>query len=233
MSDNALKTPLAVSLDALARGRSSDIDQLFGKELPCSITEIISSNLVKVKFEIEGPFTLPEVTIPVSSPHYDRIPYQVGDKGVARKIDYYQGGITKDGGGVADYAQRANLTNLQFTGVGQKEIPGGNGDLNARQMYGKNGVVLADQDADGNRHVTVTVTPEKIIIDLTNAVGAGKTVEIKGTNSITFDGDLRVKGNVIAGFGSTNKTLLNHTHAQGNDSHGDTEVETNSPTAGT
>lgn len=233
MSDNTQKTHLAVGLDGLARGRAVDFGQLLGKGIPVSITRIVSSNVVRVKFEIQGPFTLPEIDVPVSSPHYDRIPYQVGDKGVVRSIDFYQGGITGFGGGTADYAQRANLTNLQFTGIGQKEIPGGNGDLNARQIYGKNGVVLSDQDADGNKHVTVTVTPEKIVIDLTNAVGAGKTVEIKGTNTLTFDGDLRVKGNVIAGFGTTNKTLLNHTHSQPNDTDGDGEAETNSPTAGT
>lgn len=232
MSDNAQKTHLAVSLDALARGRAVDGDHMFGKELPCSITEIISSNLVKVKFEIKGPFTLPEIVIPVSSPHYGRVPHQVGDKGIARTIDYYQGGITKDGGGTADFTQRANLSNLQFTGVGQKEIPGGNGDLNAYQLYGKNGVVLSDQDAQGNKHTVLTILPDKIVVDLTNSTG-GKTLEIKGTTTLTFDGDLRVKGNITAGFGTTNKTLLNHTHAQGNDSHGDTEVETNSPTANT
>ena len=231
MSDNSQKTHLSIALDGLARGRSVDFGQLLGKGVPVSITKIISSNVVRVKFEIQGPYTLPEIDVPVNSPHYDRIPYQVGDKGLVRSIDYYQGGISGFGGGTADYAQRGNLTNLQFDGIGQKTIPGGDGDLNARQLYGKNGVVLRAQDAEGNKSSVVTIDKDKIVIDLSNS--PGKTVEIKGTTSITFDGDLRVKGNVIAGYGSSNKTLLNHTHSQPNDSHGDAEAETNPPTNNT
>jgi hypothetical protein len=229
VSDNAYKLSLAASLDAAARQRAADGDQLQGKGLPCKITKIISSNLVEVEFDIKGPFTLPRTKVPVSSPEYARIPYQVGDRGVAISLDYYQGGVSDLGGGTADYVQRANLTNLRFEGIGRKQLPG-NVDQNAHVLYGKNGVVLHDLDSDGNKHSVVTITPEKIIIDVSQS--SGKTVEIKGTTSVTFDGDLRVKGNITAGYGSTGVSLLNHTHAQPADSHGDTEQETIKPTAG-
>lgn len=185
--------------------------------------------MVEIEFDIKGPFLLPRTTIPVSSPKYARIPYQVGDRGVAVPLDFYQGGVSGLGGGTADFVQRGNLTNLRFEGIGHKELPG-NVDLNAHVLYGKNGVVLHDLDSDGNKHSVVTVTPEKITIDVSQS--SGKTVEIKGTTSITFDGDLRVKGNVIAGYGGDNVSVLNHTHMQPPDSGGDTEQPTLKPTTG-
>lgn len=229
MSDNSLKTPLTVSLDAAGRQRASDGDQMQGKGVPCKITKIISSNLVEVEFQIKGPFTLPRTQMPVSSEEYARVPHQVGDIGIAVPLDYYQGGISGLGGGVADYAQRGNLTNLRFQGIGRKDLKG-NVDRDAYTIYGKNGTVFMVMDDQGNKKGTITLDKDKLVIDMTHA--DVKTVEMKGTTDITFDGNLRVKGNITAGFGTSNVTLLNHTHAQGNDSHGDTEVETNPPTSG-
>lgn len=229
MSDNARRLHLPVSLDALARQRAADGDTLQGKGLPCHVVRIVSSNMVEIAFDIKGPYTLPNVTVPVASPEYARIPHQVGDRGIATPLDYYQGGVSGQGGGTADYTQRGNLTNLRFEGIGKTQLPG-NADLDAHVLYGKNGVVLHDLDADGNKHAVVTITPEKIVIDLTNSTS--KTVEIRGTTAITFDGDLRVKGNITAGYGNQNVTLLNHTHAQPADSHGDAEQETIKPTVG-
>lgn len=226
MSDNSLKTHLTVSLDAAARQRASDGDQMQGKGIPCKITKIISSNMVEVEFQIKGPFTLPKTKMPISSEEYARVPHQVGDVGIAVPLDYYQGGISGLGGGTADYAQRANLTNLRFQGIGRKDLKG-DVDKDAYNLYGKNGVVFFAMDAEGNKKTVITADKEKIVIDLTNS--DVKTVEIKGTTVITFDGELRVKGNVIAGYGSSNKTLLNHRHPQGDDSHGDSEVPTDPP----
>ena len=47
-----------------------------------------------------------------------------------------------------------------------------------------------------------------------------------------YAGDLKTSGNIIARVGASQVGLATHTHTQGNDSHGDTEVPTNAPTAG-
>ena len=235
MADNAQKTHLAIALDALARGRAVDADQLQGKAFPVEITEIVSSNMVKVKFLVQGgPWSLPEVTVPVDSPAYGRLPHQVGDKGIVSNIDFYQGGVSGLGGGTADYVQRGNLTNLRFMGIGNKTLPDGGGtvDLNAYCVYGKNGAVLFDMDSDGNVHSKIILTPDHLTIDLTNS--HSKTVTVVGTTTITFDGDLHVKGAIIAGFGTGDQVgLQTHRHTQPVDSHGDTEAETDPPVAGT
>jgi phage gp45-like len=62
---------------------------------------------------------------------------------------------------------------------------------------------------------------------------AGPTVNCAG-NPMTINGDLHVTGAVIAGYGGADQVgLQTHGHKQGNDSHGDTEVPTDAPTAGT
>ena len=53
-------------------------------------------------------------------------------------------------------------------------------------------------------------------------------------DKMTFSGDLQVVGDITARFGTGNDVGLGtHKHSQGNDSDGDSEVDTNAPTAGT
>jgi hypothetical protein len=71
---------------------------------------------------------------------------------------------------------------------------------------------------------------------------AGITIADKNGNVITLGPDgiditaarLTNSGAVIAGFGGADQvTVQDHVHAQGNDTHGDGEVPTDPPTAGT
>jgi phage gp45-like len=62
---------------------------------------------------------------------------------------------------------------------------------------------------------------------------AGPSINGAG-NPTLVTGDLHVTGAIIAGFGGVDQVgVQTHTHKQGNDSHGDTEVPTDAPTAGT
>jgi phage baseplate assembly protein V len=69
----------------------------------------------------------------------------------------------------------------------------------------------------------------------------GHQIEITTTGTVTVDaplmvltGDLHVQGEVIRGYGGPDSvTLGKHSHQQGSDTHGDGEVPTNAPTAGT
>ena len=79
------------------------------------------------------------------------------------------------------------------------------------------------------------VTQIKIVPGYTQILGnlqiSGAIQSITGS---TYAGNLQTTGNVIAGFGSGDQVgLQTHKHTQPNDSHGDTEQPTNSPTAGT
>ena len=63
--------------------------------------------------------------------------------------------------------------------------------------------------------------------------GNGINIVSPGTVAITSPA-VTANNDITAGFGGGDSvTLQNHTHAQGDDGHGDSEVETNKPTAGT
>lgn len=49
----------------------------------------------------------------------------------------------------------------------------------------------------------------------------------------SFTGQIQAAGEVTAKYSGSSVTLSGHKHKQGNDSHGDTEVDTDAPTAGT
>lgn len=119
MSDNHLKTPLAQSLQRFAHSRARDAIQLTGKSLPCSVTKVVSSGIVKVSFEVNAaPFTLPQVTVPIQYPKYIRYPITVGDLGLVIAADARLGGLTGLGSGVADLSTPANLAALSFVWLG-------------------------------------------------------------------------------------------------------------------
>lgn len=57
--------------------------------------------------------------------------------------------------------------------------------------------------------------------------------DITGSGGGTMTADLKTNGDVIAHFSGSSVGLATHTHAQGNDSDGDVEAETDAPTGGT
>ena len=66
MSSNDFKTPLAPALNRLAQQRADDAIQLQGKALPCSVVSR-QCQLVTVSFDVTGPFTIPNVTMPIAT----------------------------------------------------------------------------------------------------------------------------------------------------------------------
>lgn len=178
MADNSRKTPLALALDSAARSRSNDVKQLWGKELPCSVSEV-AGQLVTVSWDIKSPFTLQKIQVPMATSKYDWIPHQAGDKGVAVSADAYMGGQSGIGGGTADLSRRGNLSStLVFQPVSNKEWQPPGGDPNKRAMQGPNGFYM--QSVDG----AVKYTGDK-----TN----GHLLEFKGSSiGIDSNGDIRL-----------------------------------------
>lgn len=209
MASNDRKTHLAVALDNASRSRAGDAIQILGKALPCRITKI-EGQIVTVAFEINSPFTLPEVRMPIHTSVYDWIPLAVGDKGVAVPTDAYLGGISGLGGGTADLSTRANLATHKFHPVTNTAwMPPGGGDQDDRILQSlKKGVLLKGKSS--------------------------KKVYLDESGVLIVDGDIHCKGAIIAGYGTGDQVgVQTHTHAQDNDSNSDTEQETNKPTAGT
>ncbi len=163
MTDNAQKTPIAQNLSRFAEGKAQDQTQLQPRALPCSVVSVTGA-IVTVKFEVTGPYTLPNVTMPLFGPEYVRYPIQVGDKGFAIPADAYLGGMSGLGGGTADLSQRGNLSTLAFLPIGNKAWT--TVDPNAVTIYGPNGVVVRDT----NSQSTIVLTPNGIAVVGQNSV---------------------------------------------------------------
>lgn len=211
MPDNSQKTPLARSLNQFAERKVRGIIELLGKSLPASVVSV-SGSIVTVKFEISGPYTLPNVTVPLAGPEYARPPTQKGDKGVVFSSDAYLGGMSGLGGGVADLSLRANLSSLVFFPIGNKGWTAPD-DPNAYVIYGPDGVILRD-------------TQSKTVFTLT---AAGVVIQLQAGDALTVNGKLIVNGDID---GAANFNLTGNAAITGSVSAASAAI-TNALTAGT
>lgn len=198
---NAQKTWIATSIPA---ANASQIQQALhsnGNSLPCSVTAV-SGQLVTIKFEVNALQTLPAITVPIATSEYDWLPVQVGDKGLAEGGTIYIGGISGQGGGVADLTPRGNLSCLVFRPISNAAWTVGN--PNQRVIQAPAGVLI--QTANGMSSVNVTD-------DAVTITAGGKTWVFNASGGTLSDG-------VVA---------ETHIHHQGADSHGDTEQPTSAP----
>lgn len=156
---NAQKRFAGRDLHEFGDKKSQDWLQRQPKAIPCTVVAIVG-NHVKVKMNVNSaPFTLPQVTVPQSQSAYVREPTQVGDEGFLIVGDYYMGGVSGLGGGVADLTPRGNLTTGVFQPITRSSFPA-MVDPNKAQVNGPAGVVI--QDDAGMTVVTLTTTSYKI-----------------------------------------------------------------------
>lgn len=193
MSSNAQKTPLARTLQTVVTRRANDLMQLEGKEFPCSIVSVMGS-LVKVKFEIQSAYTLPQVLLPVAYSRYVRLPLKQGDMGIALSADAYLGGVSGLGGGTANLTQRGNLSNLVFMPISNRNFVA-SPDPNAVFVTAPNGAIITED----TNNASIKVTPTSIILK----VGATTiTIDASGIHVV---GNMDVNGGLTAAGGAGNE----------------------------
>lgn len=182
MSDGHLKTPLARSLPRAISKGATDLQQLQGKALPASVKAVVSSGVVRVKFEVQSDFTLPDIVVPVLGAQYVRLPIQAGCKGLVIPGDAYLGEMSGLGGGVASLTQPANLGALVFVPIAANGWSAS--DPDTLRLYGVTKAVM--QASDGSDvAATLTATDATLAFDANNYVKvSGDGVDIKGTLTI-------------------------------------------------
>lgn len=195
--------------------------QRAGQVLPASVVGR-SGNMVTVSFELrDTPYVFPQVTIPIFGPQYIRYPMQVGDRGIVIPADAYIGGVSGQGGGVADLTRPANLSALVFLPISNTEWQ--NVDPNVLVMYGPEGVTLRDSGSN----TTFLLTPESITIatPVSFKVTVGGTVLNLTAEGWSLSG---VNGELNDGGGTTSPALMSqawsalqqwantHVHTNGN-----------------
>jgi hypothetical protein len=112
------KLPLAQSLIRLATARANDVQALAGRNLPCTVSKVISPWIVEVNFEVTGK-TLPKWTMPVRMHKSIALPIQVGDPGLAHSSSNRLGALSGLGSGTPAWDDLpGNLSALSFEWLG-------------------------------------------------------------------------------------------------------------------
>ena len=146
------------SMNRFAERKVEDALQKAGKVLPASVVKQ-DGNMITVAFELRDiPYVLPQVTIPLFGPQYIRYPMQPGDKGIVIPADTYLGGVSGQGGGIADLTPPANLSALVFLPISNTEWEPVDGQVVT--IYGPEGVTI--RDAGSN--TTFLLTPDSVTI---------------------------------------------------------------------
>ncbi|QXY99488.1 hypothetical protein [Enterobacter hormaechei] len=209
------------NMNRFAEQKFQEAFQAAGKILPASIVEQ-KGKMVTVSFELtDTPYVFPQVTIPLFGPQYIRYPMQPGDKGIVIPADTYLGGVSGQGGGIADLTPPANLSALVFLPISNTEWE--NVDGNVVTIYGPEGVTIRDQGSN----TTFLLTPDSVTIAAVDlfkvTVGSTVLTLTQGMWSITGEA-----GNLQDSTASTSPEIMhtgwaalvswlnNHQHSNGN-----------------
>lgn len=195
--------------------------QASGKILPASIVSQ-EGKMVTVSFELhDTPYVFPQVTIPLFGPQYIRYPMQPGDKGIVIPADTYLGGVSGQGGGVADLTPPANLSALVFLPISNTEWDSVDG--NVVTIYGPEGVTIRDSGSN----TTFMLTPDSVTIAAVDQykVTVGDTVltltqgmwSIVGITGKLQDSDASTSPAIMhAGWEALKLWVNGHHHSNGN-----------------
>ncbi|HFS3475482.1 TPA: hypothetical protein ACHYXB_000891 [Escherichia coli] len=218
--DNKLN--FASSMNRFTERKIENALQKSGKVLPASVVKQ-TGNMITVSFELRDiPYVLPQVTIPLFGPQYIRYPMQPGDKGIVIPADTYIGGVSGQGGGIADMTPPANLSALVFLPISNTEWQGVDGQVVT--VYGPEGVTLRDSGSN----TTFLLKPDSIAISTPDSftITVGGTVfsltgskwSLSGQAGHLQDSVASTSPAIMhAGWQSLLTWLNSHEHSNGND----------------
>ena len=176
-----LKLPIAQGLNRLGWAKAQAAIEQLGTNLPCTVANVTSSGIVTVNFEVEGPWTLPQIDVPIQYSEYVRYPIKVGDKGLVIAADAYLGSMSGLGGGTANILQQpGNLSALSFVWLGNVEWSPTD-DPQALVGYGYTGAILRDIQSQS----VLTASSSDIKFDSPVAVATGN-LAVESNPSASF-----------------------------------------------
>ncbi|MDR3445986.1 hypothetical protein [Dyella sp.] len=203
MANNFSKLWIQKTQNDLAIKRAGQAIQSTGRALPCRVVAV-NGSIVTVAFEVDSAtWPLPQITIPKAESQWIRTPTQVGDFGVTVPADVYLGGVSGLGGGTANFAQRGNLSALQFMPIASKNFS--SVDPNAAYISGPNGAVIQTQDGTAKivaNESSITLTFGSTVVTIDGS-GIHFTGAVTGNSTATFTGEGTFNGS---------HTVSAHTH---------------------
>lgn len=218
--DNKLN--FASSMNRFTERKIENALQKSGKVLPASVVKQ-TGNMITVSFELRDiPYVLPQVTIPLFGPQYIRYPMQPGDKGIVIPADTYIGGVSGQGGGIADMTPPANLSALVFLPISNTEWQGVDGQVVT--VYGPEGVTLRDSGSNTTfllKTDSIAIsTPDSFTVTVGGTVFSltGSKWSLSGQAGHLQDSVASTSPAIMhAGWQSLLAWLNSHEHSNGND----------------
>jgi hypothetical protein len=154
------------------------------------------SNFFTASFQVTDPvYTFPQLTLPIASSEYIRVPLQPGAPGVVVAMDTTIAQITGVSGGTADLTRPGNLESLVFLPIANKSLPAIAGDDgNTLILYGPTGTLLLDSKA-AKASVKLTANGITATVEGGNTMtlsssGVTVTLQSGSTMSVTAGGTL-------------------------------------------
>jgi len=178
MANDVQKHNFGVKQNTGANKQAAGRIQNYPKDLPASVVKIDKSNtIMTLKFETQGtalgPWTLPNVTMPLWGPEYIRYPIKPasgdtpGDKGVLSSGAANLGNISGLGASTpANFTYPGNLSPLVFAPIGNQNFTPTD-DQTALMGYGPTGTVHRDT----NKKAKHIVHPTNGVTSSTGAQG--------------------------------------------------------------
>jgi hypothetical protein len=155
------KHPVVQSLNWFAEEKIRQAESMLAKSMPASVVEVDKSGtIVTVKIEVQSGYKFPKIQCPVYGPQYVRWPIQKGDKGCFLSADYYLGGMSGLGGGVAELGPCGNISTGVWFPIGNMGFDPTD-DPNKVVLYGPDGVILKTTAKDKGK---IDVGPDAVNI---------------------------------------------------------------------
>jgi hypothetical protein len=152
---NIIRRPFVPALDTAQRAAASTAVKQAPQSYPCTVTAV-SGSIVTVAFQVNTPWTLKQMTIPIFGPEYIRYPIQVGCKGFAMAASTTLGHMSGLGSPtLPDLSSAPNLSSLVFMPIGNVGWTSQQ-DPNALELYGPTGVRIHTTDNTAFINVTET-----------------------------------------------------------------------------
>ncbi|WP_321868610.1 hypothetical protein [Paraburkholderia tropica] len=179
-----IRRPFVTSLDNGQRNAASTAVKQSAQEWPCTVTKVEGS-IVTVSFQVQTPFTLQTMRIPMFGPEWVRYPIQEGTKGYAMAADTTLGHMSGLGSStVPNTDQKPNLSSLVFmpiANVGWSATI----DPNKLELYGPDGVVLHPTGNGSNVTLDTSTISAAANETITLTVGSSSLVMKDGRIDIT------------------------------------------------
>jgi len=216
-----IRRPFVSALDNAQRQAATTAVQQSSQSWPCVVTAVEGS-IVTVSFQVQTPWTLQTMKIPMFGPEWIRHPIQVGTKGFAMAASTTLGHMSGLGSpSLPTVETKPNLSSLVFMPIGNVSWTAPQ-DPNALELYGPTGVRIHTQD--GTAFINVTESGIVLQFGSNSLAITNSGIQITGplsqagpggsSSQASFNSTLVASGDVQSNNGG--HSLNNHYHGNGN-----------------